>query len=79
MPEVYGKAMGFVNGAGYFVATFSAEIFGSLVIVNNGVKDYSNGWIFIAAFTVVRILASLMINTQTAMKDSIAEPENVGV
>ena len=36
-PEVYGKAMGFVNGVGYFVAAFSAKIFGMLVIVFVGV------------------------------------------
>ncbi|WP_040207302.1 MFS transporter [Neobacillus jeddahensis] len=62
-PEVYGKAMGFVNGVGYFVAAFSAKIFGSLVVVQNGVKDYSMGWIFITGCTVVGIIASIFIKT----------------
>jgi sugar phosphate permease len=46
-PEVYGKAMGFVNGAGYFVAAFSAKIFAALVTVDAlGKKDYTYGWYF---------------------------------
>ncbi len=39
-PEVYGKAMGFVNGVGYMFTAFSAKIFAALVVVNGvGIKD----------------------------------------
>jgi sugar phosphate permease len=63
-PEVYGKAMGFVNGVGYFVAAFSAKIFGMLVVVqSNGAKDYTMGWVFIAACVVIGIVAALFIKT----------------
>lgn len=62
-PEVYGKAMGFVNGAGYTVAAFSSKIFAALVVVNGGVKDYSMGWFFIAACVLLGIVASMFIRT----------------
>lgn len=60
-PEVYGKAMGFVNGAGYFVAAFSAKIFGALVVVTAAGKDYSNGWYFICACVLLGIVAASFI------------------
>jgi sugar phosphate permease len=44
-PEVYGKAMGFVNGAGYFVAAFSAKIFrsvGFLVVILPSLESIKN-------------------------------------
>jgi|SRR6185369_1713432 len=62
-PEVYGKAMGFVNGAGYTVAAFSAKIFAALVVVHNGAKDYSNGWYFIATCVMLGIVAASFIRT----------------
>jgi sugar phosphate permease len=63
-PEVYGKAMGFMNGAGYFVAAFSAKIFAILVTVDAlGKKDYSNGWYFIALCVVAGVLAASRIKT----------------
>lgn len=62
-PEVYGKAMGFVNGVGYTVAAFSAKIFAVLVVVNGGVKDYSNGWYFIAFCVVIGVIAAGFIRT----------------
>ncbi|SDV46174.1 MFS transporter [Chitinasiproducens palmae] len=63
-PEVYGKAMGFVNGAGYFVAAFSAKIFAALVVVDaTGRKDYTYGWYFIAACVVAGIVASACIRS----------------
>ena len=65
-PEVYGKAMGFVNGAGYTVAAFSSKIFAALVVVNEGVKDYSMGWFFIAACVLIGIVASTFIRTPAA-------------
>lgn len=63
-PEVYGKAMGFVNGAGYFVAAFSAKIFAALVTIDAlGHKDYTNGWYFIAFCVVAGIFAASRIST----------------
>jgi len=63
-PEVYGKAMGFVNGVGYFVAAFAAKIFGMLVVVQaGGNKDYTMGWVFIAACVVVGIVGASFIKT----------------
>lgn len=63
-PEVYGKAMGFVNGAGYTVAAFSAKIFASLVVVTSTGKDYSNGWLFIGACVLVGVVAASFIKTR---------------
>ncbi|MEW6645059.1 MAG: MFS transporter [Pseudomonadota bacterium] len=63
-PEVYGKAMGFVNGAGYTVAAFSAKIFAALVVADAAGKDYSRGWIFIGGCVVVGIVAASFIRTQ---------------
>jgi MFS family permease len=62
-PEVYGKAMGFVNGVGYTVAAFSAKIFAALVIVQDGQKIYTNGWYFISACVVIGIVAASFIRT----------------
>jgi sugar phosphate permease len=63
-PEVYGKAMGFVNGAGYFVAAFSAKIFAALVTVDAlGRKDYKYGWYFIALCVAAGIIAASRIRT----------------
>ena len=68
-PEVYGKAMGLVNGVGYFVAAFAAKIFGVLVVVQaNGAKDYRMGWIFIAFCTLGGIVAASFIKTYTPTK-----------
>jgi sugar phosphate permease len=60
-PELYGKAMGFSNGMGYTFAAFTAKIFAALVIVQNGVKDYTNGWYFIAACVLIGIVAAYFI------------------
>lgn len=66
-PEVYGKAMGFVNGVGYFVAAFAAKIFGMLVVVHaGGSKDYKMGWVFIAVCALAGIVAALFIQTTPA-------------
>jgi len=63
-PEVYGKAMGFVNGVGYLVAAFSAKIFAALVVVNAaGAKSYTYGWYFIALCVVAGIFAASRIET----------------
>jgi sugar phosphate permease len=60
-PEVYGKAMGFVNGVGYVVAAFSAKIFSMLIVASPSGKDYSNGWIFLALCVLAGIVASWFI------------------
>jgi hypothetical protein len=62
-PEVYGKAMGFVNGVGYSVAAFSSKIFAALVVVDHGVKNYSMGWVFITVCVVGGVVASMFIST----------------
>ena len=63
-PEVYGKAMGFVNGAGYFFAAFSAKIFAALVTVDAlGKKDYTHGWYFIAICVTTGVIAASRIRT----------------
>ncbi|MCX6908606.1 MAG: MFS transporter [Verrucomicrobia bacterium] len=67
-PEVYGKAMGFVNCCGYIAAAFATKIFSALVIVKDGTKDYTPGWIFIAACTVVGIVAACFIKTHAPGK-----------
>src|SRR5271157_530045 len=67
-PEVYGKAMGFVNGVGYGVAAFSAKIFAALVVVEHGMKNYTMGWIFIAACALAGICASFFIRTYTPVQ-----------
>jgi len=69
-PEVYGKAMGFVNGVGYFVAAFTAKIFAALVVVQNGTKDYTMGWVFIAGCAFLGIVASLFIKTTKAAEST---------
>ncbi|MCL5126223.1 MAG: MFS transporter [Deltaproteobacteria bacterium] len=62
-PEVYGKAMGFVNGVGYAFAAFAAKIFAALVVVEHGTKNYAMGWIFIAICAVSGVIASFFIKT----------------
>jgi sugar phosphate permease len=65
-PEVYGKAMGFVNGVGYGAAAFAAKIFAALVVVEGGVKNYTMGWLFIALCAMAGICASFFIRTYTS-------------
>ncbi|MBM3862046.1 MAG: MFS transporter [Verrucomicrobia bacterium] len=62
-PEVYGKAMGFVNCCGYIAAAFATKIFSALVVVKDGAKDYTPGWIFIAICAVIGIVAACFIKT----------------
>jgi sugar phosphate permease len=70
-PEVYGKAMGFVNGIGYFSAAFSAKIFAALVVVQNGQKNYSSGWYFLCSCVVIGVAAAAFIRTPK----SVAAPQ----
>ena len=64
-PEVYGKAMGFVNCCGYVAAAFATKIFSALVIEKNGTKDYTPGWIFIALCAIIGMVAACFIRTST--------------
>ena len=75
-PEVYGKAMGFVNGVGYFVAAFAAKIFGMLVVVQaGGAKDYTMGWVFIAICVVVGIIGGSFIKTYSQPETTLKTAE----
>lgn len=76
-PEVYGKAMGFVNGVGYIVAAFSAKIFAGLIVVTSAGKDYSQGWIFLTACILVGIAASWFIRVEPSQGAS-TEAANSG-
>jgi sugar phosphate permease len=62
-PEVYGKAMGFVNCCGYVAAAFATKIFSALVIVKDDTKDYTPGWIFIASCAIIGMVAACLIRT----------------
>lgn len=62
-PEVYGKAMGFVNGASYMITGFSAKIFSSLVIDTPEGKDFSDGWLFIALVVIMGSIGAHFIRT----------------
>jgi sugar phosphate permease len=71
-PEVYGKAMGFVNGVGYFVAAFAAKIFGMLVIVHeSGARDYTPGWVFMSLCVVVGIIGASFIKTYKKREEAL--------
>jgi sugar phosphate permease len=71
-PEVYGKAMGFVNGVGYFVAAFAAKIFGVLVVVQaSGAKNYTRAWIFMALCVGMGIVAASFIKKTYAPVESV--------
>ena len=72
-PEVYGKAMGFVNGVGYTVAAFSSKIFAALVVVDNGVKNYSMGWVFITLCVVGGVVASMFISTPAQLPAGVPQ------
>ncbi|ANH75455.1 major Facilitator Superfamily protein [Ralstonia insidiosa] len=76
-PEVYGKAMGFVNGVGYVVAAFSAKIFAALIVTTSAGKDYSQGWLFLAACILVGIAASWFIRIESS-RDALAPAATSG-
>jgi len=65
-PEVYGKAIGFVNACGYIVAAFATKLFSALVVVSQDGKDYTLGWILIAACAVTGVAAACFIRTPLA-------------
>ncbi len=62
-PEVYGKAMGLVNCCGYVAAALATKVFSALVIETEGAKNYTPGWIFIAACAIVGMVAAGFIRT----------------
>jgi len=64
-PEVYGKAMGLVNCCGYVAAALATKAFSALVIVKDGTKDYTPGWLFIAACAIVGTIAAFFIRTNS--------------
>lgn len=63
-PEVYGRAMGLVNGASYMVTAFSAKIFAGLVTQTPAGRDYSHGWVFIGLCVVGGVFAASFIRTR---------------
>ncbi len=67
-PEVYGRAMGFVNCASYIMAAFSAKIFSQLVVETEAGKDYTHGWYFIGACVVAGLFAASFIHTPAQQK-----------
>ena len=69
-PEVYGRAMGLVNCCGYVAAAFATKIFSALVVARDGVKDYTLGWVFIAACAVIGVVAACFIKTQPPERES---------
>jgi sugar phosphate permease len=71
-PEVYGRAMGFVNGASYMITAFSAKIFSQLVIETPTGKDYTHGWYFIGMCVVVGLFAASFIKTPAQQKVQVA-------
>ena len=75
-PEVYGRAIGLVNCCGYVAAAFATKLFSALVIVKDGTKDYTPGWIFIAACAVVGIVAACFIKTSVTagMSPALKKP-----
>jgi sugar phosphate permease len=76
-PEVYGKAMGLVNGCGYVVAAFAAKAFSAVVRVEEGTKDYTLGWMLIAACAAIGVVAACFIRTGAAakpMSDTTSSP-----
>jgi sugar phosphate permease len=62
-PEVYGKAMGFINACGYMAAAFAAKLFSALVVMTPDGKDYTQGWILIAVCAATGIAAACFIRT----------------
>ncbi len=73
-PEVYGRAMGFVNGASYMVTAFSARIFAALVVQTPAGRDYTHGWYFIGSCVVVGVFAAGFIRTRQDRDAGAAEP-----
>jgi sugar phosphate permease len=67
-PEVYGKAMGLVTCCGYMAAAFTAKGFSAVVIVKDGAKDYTLGWVLVAVCASVGGVAAWFIRTTTARR-----------
>jgi sugar phosphate permease len=78
-PEVYGKAMGLVNCCGYVAAAFATKLFSALVIVKDGSKDYTPGWVFIAVCAVVGIVAACFVRTPAQAHPTRDEPDKLAL
>ena len=63
-PEVYGKAMGFVNCFSFVVTAFTAKIFATLVVAGPAGKDYSRGWVFVGFCVIGGLIAASLIRPQ---------------
>jgi MFS family permease len=60
-PEVYGKAMGFINMAGYIGGAFAPLIMSRLIRVTSAGTDYTYAWMFIAGSALVGLLAAILV------------------
>jgi len=60
-PEVYGRAMGFVNGASFLVTAFTAKIFSALVVETAAGRDYTRGWVFVGLCVMAGAVAACFI------------------
>jgi sugar phosphate permease len=69
-PEAYGRAIGFVNACGYVAAAFASKLFGTLVVVGEGGKDYTWGWILLASCALMGITAACLIRISTGPQDT---------
>ncbi len=63
-PEVYGKAMGFVNCLSFIITAFTAKIFSALVVAGPAGKDYSRGWFFVGFCVVGGLIAATFIRAR---------------
>jgi membrane protease YdiL (CAAX protease family) len=71
--------MGFVNGAGYTAAAFSAKIFAALVVINGSSKDYTHGWWFISACVLGGLFAASFIRTGRPDRSGTTDPVKQGI
>lgn len=60
-PEVYGKAMGFVNMLGYIGGAFAPLIMSRLIIINASGTHYTYAWLFIAGSCALGLVAALFV------------------
>ncbi|MDR3562757.1 MAG: MFS transporter [Negativicutes bacterium] len=60
-PEVYGKAMGFMQMFAYIGGAFAPLIMSRLIRVTPGGADYTYAWVFIAGCACAGLLASSLV------------------
>ena len=68
-PEVYGKAMGFVNMLAYIGGAFAPLIMSRLIIKSATGTNYTYSWIFIACCCLVGLIAA------STVKDKKYQPQ----